>query len=339
MKMNLTGCLLASVTLAASLLAFAASPAGPASGQNGPLPLVITTFVETPEEIVWAGVLVESLRTFGGRLKDAPIWVYASEEFRAAESASLARLASLGADVRIGRADDRAIWYPLARKVFAAAQAEAEAAGKVGILARLDPDTIFLDEPEEFILPGGKDLGYRPVFHRTISPLYDEPLDAYWARAYELMGIQASEVFPVVTPADGDTIRAYFQAGCVVVRPERGTLRKWEAMLSLLAADPEIKEICGTDPRKRLFTFQVALAGAILKGLPRSALYAFSDRINYPIFFKELFGAKRDFHDLSGAVTVRYEQLFANPPPDWDKKLTGPADKVAWIKERFARQD
>ena len=307
--------------------------------QEKPTPLVITTFLETREEIAWARVMVESLRTFGGSLKNAPVWVYVSEDFRAAESESLNGFASLGAEIRTSRVEESATWFPLARKVFAASQAETEAAGKIAILARLDPDTIFLGEPVEFILPGDKDLGYRPVFHRTISPLYEEPLDTYWSRAYELMGIQASEVFPVVTPADGDAIRAYFQAGCVVVRPERGILKRWEAMFSLLADDPLIKEICGGDPRKRLFTFQVALVGAVLKGLPRPAMHTFSDRVNYPIFFKEMFGAKRDFHDLSNAVTVRYEQLFANPPPDWDKKLTGPADKIAWIKDRLGRRD
>jgi hypothetical protein len=306
-------------------------------GQEEPVPLVITTFVETPEEILWASIMVESLRTFGGRLKDAPVWVYASKEFRAAESESLARIASFGAEVRTGRSEEGVTWFPLSGKVVAASQAETEAAGKVAYLARLDPDTIFLDEPDEFLLPGDKDLGYRPVFHRTISPLYEEPLDVYWSRAYELMGIKASEIFPVVTPADGETIRPYFQAGCIVVRPERGIMRKWEEMLSLLAADPLIKESCGTDPRKRYFTFQVALTGAVLKGLPRAAMHAFSDRVNYPIFFKEMFGAKREFHDLNRVVTVRYEQFFANPPPGWDKKLTGPADKIAWIKERFSR--
>ena len=330
---------LAAFIATAGLLPSPASASVPTGKPELPVRLVVTTFVETAEEIHWASVMVESLRTFGGRLKDAPVWVYASEGFWAAESGRLARLASLGAEVRTGRAEESVTWFPLARKVFAAAQAEAEAAGKAVILARLDPDTIFLGEPEDFILPGGKDLGYRPVFHRTISPLYEEPLDAYWSRAYELMGIRASEVFPVVTPADGDTIRAYFQAGCIVVRPERGIMRKWEAMLALLAADPLIKEICGTDSRKRLFTFQVALVGAVLKGLPRTALHAFPDRINYPIFFKEIYGAKRDFLDLSRAVTVRYEGLLANPPPDWDKKLAGPADKIAWIREHLARQD
>jgi len=52
-----------------------------------------------------------------------------------------------------------------------------------------------------------------------------------------------------------------------------------------------------------------------------------------------LHGTKSYFHDLRDAVTVRYERRFENHPPDWDKRLAGPADRIAWIKERLGRQD
>ncbi len=302
-------------------------------------PIVFTTFIETEDEIRRAQVMVESLRTFGDRFKDAPVWVYVSEQFLAAESESLARFTYFAAEVRTGKAPENATWFYLARKVFAAAQAESAARGKAAVLARLDPDTIFIREPAEFILPEGKNLGYRSVFHRNISPLYDEPLDAYWSRAYKSMGIRETAVFPMITPADEDTIRPYFQAGCVVVRPEKGIMKKWEDMLVLLAEDPIIREISEREPRKRLFTFQVALTGAILNAVERDEMLEFSARINYPVFFREMFGAKKDFHDISDAVTVRYEHFFQNPPLDWERKLKGPADRIAWIKKRFSRQD
>ncbi len=304
-----------------------------------PAPIIFTTFIEVREEILPARIMVESLRTFGGRFRDAPVWVYVSKELLAAESESLARFADLGAEVRTGEAPQSAIWFYLARKVFAAAQAESSAKGRAAVLARLDPDTIFIREPEEFILPEGKDLGYRPVFHRNICPLYHEPTDAYWSRAYEVMGIRESAVFPMVTPADDDTIRPYFQAGCVVARPEKGIMKKWAEMLIRLAGDPVIRKLSEQEPRKRLFTFQVALTGAILNVVERDKMLEFSHRINYPIFFKEMFGAKKDFHDISGAVTVRYEHFFQNPPPDWETILKGPADRIAWIKARFNRSD
>jgi hypothetical protein len=52
-----------------------------------------------------------------------------------------------------------------------------------------------------------------------------------------------------------------------------------------------------------------------------------------------MFGAKKDFHDITGAVTVRYEHFLQNTPPDWDRKLAGPANRIAWIKERFGGED
>jgi hypothetical protein len=302
-------------------------------------PLVVTTFVEFPDELPRLEVMVESLRTFGGRFKDAPVWAYVAGELLESPSEALDEAERLGAEIRTISAPEDVAWYFLVRKVFAAAHAEAEAAGKAAILARLDPDTIFVDEPAEYILPEGKTMGWRPVFHRNISPLFDEPLDDYWSRAYEVMGVRNASVFPMVTPADDDKIRPYFQAGCVVVRPERGIMRKWEENLVLLAADPSIRVSCEKDQRQRTFTFQVALTGAVLNGLERRELLAFSDRINYPIFFREMFGAKKDFHDITGAVTVRYEHFLQNTPPDWDRKLAGPADRIAWIKERFGGED
>ncbi len=302
-------------------------------------PLVFTTFVEFPDELARLSVMVESLRTFGGRYRAAPFWAYIADEILAADPEALDAAQALGADIRTISIPDDAAWYFLSRKVFAAAHAEKEAAGGAGILARLDPDTIFIDEPAEFVLPAGKVLGWRTVFHRNISPLFNESLDEYWARAYEVMGINEASVFPMITPADNDRIRPYFQAGCVVVRPERGIMKKWEEMLISLARDPSIKEICRGDRLKRTFTFQVALIGAILNSVDRSEMHPFSDRINYPIFFKEMFGGKKDFHDITDMVTIRYEYFLQNTPPDWDRKLEGPADKIAWVKERFTKKD
>jgi hypothetical protein len=48
-----------------------------------------------------------------------------------------------------------------------------------------------------------------------------------------------------------------------------------------------------------------------------------------------MFGAKRDFHNIMDAVTIRYESFFDNAPPDWDKVLIGPPDRVAWLKSKF----
>ena len=196
---------------------------------------------------------------------------------------------------------------------------------------------MFLAEPREMILPPGTALGYRPVFHRNISPLSSEPLDEPWQRAYDLMKVRSDAVFPMPTVADGDSIRPYFQAGCLVVRPSRGLLRKWLESFATLGGDRELRAMCERNGRWRTFAFQVALTGVVLNELSRSEMLLLPDSVNYPVFFKEMFGAERDFHDITGAVTIRYEHFFDDPPPDWDRQLTGPADRIAWLQGRFGK--
>jgi hypothetical protein len=302
---------------------------------TAPRKIIFATFADRESDLARIQIMVESIRTFAGRFKDVPVWVYLTEGLLASESEHLEEIESRGGEFRLGQAPEEAIWFFPSGKVFASAQAETEAAGKTDILAWLDPDTIFLKEPGEFLLSKGKTLGYRPVMHRNISPLYSEPLDDFWRRAYRDMSIPESLAFPMGTVADGEIIRPYFNAGCLVVRPERGLLRKWAETFPLLYKDPVLKEMCRQDERKRIFIHQVALSGAVLKYLGRSEMLELSNRINYPIFFREMFGAKRNFHDIREAVTIRYESFFDNAPPDWDKVLTGPPDRIAWLKEHF----
>ncbi len=301
-----------------------------------PQPIIFASFAESPQQIEHVRLLATSIRTFAGAYKDAPVRLYAPAGLIAEGSETLKSLAALDVEVRHSTAPAAALWFFYAAKVYAAAQAEADAVGEATILAWLDDDTVVLQEPDEFLLPAGKNLGYRPVMHKNVGLFYNEPMDAFWGRAFALLDVKESSIFPVVTPADGDTLRTYINAGCLAVRPERGLLSRWAACFSVLHPDPELTEMCRQDQAKRIFIHQVALAGAILTHLARDEMVEFSDRINYPIFFESKFGAKRDFHDLTGVVTFRHEAYFKDPAPDWEEQLTGPADRIAWIKTHIA---
>lgn len=316
-------------------LALAFSLAGARSSAAVHPQIIIATFAEQEPDLESIRVMIESIRTYAGRFKDSPVWVYLTEPLLGSKSGHLEKIESLGGEFKTGQAPEEATWFYLSRKVFASAKAEEAIEGKAEFLAWLDVDTIFLQEPGEFLLPKEKSLGFRPVMHRNISPLFEEPLDEFWQRAYKNMSVSESLVFPMVTVADGERIRPYVNAGCLIVRPERGLLRKWAETFPLLYKDPVLKEMCRQDERKRVFLHQVALSGAVMRHLKREEMLEFSSRINYPIFFREMFGAKKEFHDIKDAVTIRYESFFDNPPPDWDRLLSGPADRIAWLKEKF----
>ena len=319
---------IASVTALALASAACAGDPSPADLR----PIVFASFAESPQQVEHVRLLAASIRTFAGAYKDAPVRLYTPAGLIAEGSEARKSLSALGVEIRHSTAPAAALWFFYAAKVYAAAQAEAEAVGEATILAWLDDDTVVLQQPDEFLLPAGKNLGYRPVMHKNVGLFYKEPMDAFWGRAFALLGVKEASIFPVVTPADGDTLRTYINAGCLAIRPKRGLLGRWAECFSVVHPDPELTEMCRQDSAKRIFIHQVALAGAILTHLARDEMIEFSDRLNYPIFFESTFGAKRDFHDLSGVVTFRHEAYFKKPAPDWEEQLTGPADRIAWIK-------
>jgi len=297
-------------------------------------PLVFVSFVGNDVQLARVGNLTASIREFAGRYAEAPIWVYGPAELLARDTAALNRLNALGVEVKTIAVPDETAWYFGSGMVMAAAKAEIEASGVARVVVLMGSDTIVLDEPSEFDLADGVNLGYRPVMHKNINPLMSEPLSPYWLRAYEILGVKEASFFPMVTPADSDTIRPYFNAGCIAVRPEIGLFGKWAESHKLLCADSAIRAMCEQEILRRIFTFQVALTGTILNNGSRSEMAGISDQYNYPIFFKEMYGAKRDFHDINGIVTMRYEHFFDNPIPGWETTLQGPPDKIAWLKKQ-----
>lgn len=317
--------------LFASALALSPGDAG-GTERRAVAPIFFATYADDAGSLENTRLLALSLRTFGGAHREAPIRLYLPQGFTPVESDTLKALRDLGVEIRASGWPEGADGFFYGPKPYAAAQAEADARGEAAVLAWLDDDTVVLQEPGEFLLPAGKSLGYRPVMHRNIGLLYDAPLDAFWGRIYELLAVPSSSLFPVVTPADGETLRPYINAGCLAVRPERGLFARWAECFTTLYRDSLLTEMCRADRPKGIFIHQAALAGAILTHLSRAEMLELSDRINYPIFFQQMFGAKRTFNDITGVVTFRHESFFRDPTPDWERELQGPADRRAWIK-------
>lgn len=299
--------------------------------------LIFGVFAEGDEQLKHALILVESIRTFTGKYHNSPVWVYVPEEAHENIGFFREKFCAFGAKVKGSKAPKAALQFPYARKVFAAAQAEDEALGKTDILIWMDDDTVFLKEPDEFLLNKGVSFGYRPVMHQLIGSLYSEPVDEFWSRVYQKLDVPQSSIFPMTTPADNKTIRPYFNAGLLVVRPERGILRKWAFNFPLLYEDPVFVGWCRKDRYKLIFLHQVALAGAVLNMLKKEEMTEMSFRVNYPVFFDRLFDADKDFSSIEDAVTIRYDVFFRKAPPNWDKTLRGPKEKIIWLKERMSK--
>jgi len=301
--------------------------------------IIFAGFAEGSEQLSHMLVFVESVRKFAGSFRDAPIWIYVPEASTEKYKKILDKISVLHADIHESSAPEAALKYYFSRKVFAAAEAEAQAETQTEILAWMDEDTIILKEPKDFLLAHDKSLGYRPVMHQNIGSLYSESPDVFWSRVYKNLSLPESALFPMVSPADQRTLRPYFNAGLMVVRPKRGILRKWPGNFKKLYQDPVFAEMCQKDVYKRIFLHQAALVGAILNTLNKEEMFEFSHNYNYPLFFHEKFEATRKFGDISDAYTTRYDIYFREPAPGWSERLKGPEEIIAWLKEKFPEKE
>lgn len=299
--------------------------------------VVFATFAESEEQLAHVVLLAESIRTFGGRLKDAPIYVFAPTALGVDESIRENLVRRWRVEIRRSAPPPEADWLYFSSKVYAAGKAEAEAEEAGAVLVWMDEDTIVLQEPAAVALPEGVQLAYRPVMHNRSGTLYGKPPNEFWRRIYEVFEIDDSLLFPMITPADRQKINAYFNAGLLIVRPGHGVLRAWGSEFTKLYRDSVLADMCRTDITHRIFLHQTALVGAVLHRLQPSQMMELDDTYNYPMFFRRMYGADQEFDDIGEVVTLRYDVYFRDPDPDWSSQLRGPAEKITWLAERLGK--
>ncbi len=300
--------------------------------------IIFATYAETDEELHHALYLAESIRAYAGRYRNAPIWVYMAETFAPTDAQVTKTLEELGVEIKTSRAPEASRHFYFAGKTFASGLAEAVAEKKASLLVWMDEDTIILQEPDAFALPDRIGLAYRPVMHNRSGTLYGRPPNEFWRRIYDQLDIDGSLLFPMVTPADQQTINAYFNAGLLVVRPEQGILRAWGESFEVLYEDSVLAGMCDDDITNKIFLHQTALVGAVLHTLKKHEMLELSKQYNYPIFFHQQFDATAAFESIENVVTLRYDIYFRNPDPEWASKLKGDPQKIAWLKERLGRE-
>ncbi len=297
--------------------------------------IVFASFAQDESELEQALVLAKSLRSFGGSLENSTFWLYLP-----AESPKLAekigdRALELNIEIKTSPTPEAAQWFYYSGKTFAAGNAEGAAAEHFKILAWLDADNIIVQEPKDFLLKDGVYFGWRPVMLKLIGSDYQKPPDEFWARLYEKLSVKPESVFPITTPVDNEQIRAYFNAGILIVRPERGILRKWSVFYEKIYSDPFYQVECKKDVKKRIFLHQTALAGAVLNMLKRDEMVCLDEKYNYPFFFFDKYPVEKQFKSLDEAITIRHDGIMYQDK-QWKEKMKDTSTIADWIKKEFS---
>jgi len=282
----------------------------------------------TPGTDLQTVVLVRSIRAFGGEFSHNPIWIFCPGPISRAAQEELLWLDVRLIPIQIAPA---ARSFPLATKVFTAATAEQMALDETDLLIWMDSDTLVINPPHELLLPDHTVLGCCPVHLKLINSPYDAPPDPFWTLIYQQCRAVADHIFPVMTVIDRQRIRATFNAGLLVVRPERRLLQFWRENFLRLYNDPAFQEFYRQNSLYQIFMHQAVLSGTIFAHLDREEIHQFSPLVNYPLHLHADHPNPPD--DINGLVTCRYDIFFQTLR--WQERLPATGDLLDWITEQF----
>ncbi|MFX0034621.1 MAG: flavin reductase family protein [Candidatus Hermodarchaeota archaeon] len=251
-------------------------------------------------------ILAASIRKFGESLSDYPIWVLIPELEENINKELKNLFLSLNVDL-IPFATEDEPKFPFINYVFAAAKAESLAKKKARLLAWLGSNTIIFNEPKHFILDDDKNLGYRPVHHVNIGSFYDEPMDPFWEQVYQKCNISKEQIFPMKTHVDHNKIRPYFNAGCLIVRPEKGLLQSWWNSYRELYNEQCFNDYYNKNYIYAIFIHQAILSGVILSTMERIELYELPFDYNYPLNLYYNCPFVYRAKNVNKLITARYE--------------------------------
>lgn len=259
-------------------------------------------------------LLAASIREFGGTSKDVTIRLYVPSG-RSLAPATAAKARDLNVEVREYRPDTSLSAYPFAQKGVAAAAAEKDAEGEASLLIWFDRDSLVLGDLSALALPGGKTLGFRPVNARNIGRGAEMPLDPFWARAYELGGLDPETAGVTSTYMEAAPLHFYIAAGIVAVRPERGVLRKWAELSTRYATDSVIPALCRKNASLLLFMHQAALSVAAASLVPEAERLEYPPNVMYPLNFWSTDDEGRRPRSIDAVLTLRYDMTLEGE--DW----------------------
>ncbi len=254
-------------------------------------------------------MLFDSLRTFGGELANSPCIMLIPKKGghlpdRAKEQLSVLDVRLIPFDI-----DEESARFPLASLVYAAAKAERQVRSETEILVWMNEDTLIVRPPVDFLLHKGIDFAYMPVHHNRIGSIYEKPPDAFWSLIYQHCGVEEDKVFPMETCTRDNTIRAYFNAGLLVVRPEQRLLEKWLDHFRRLYQHPDFIPFFKEDVLYMVFMHQAVLSGVVLSMFSKDELLELPETFNYPLHLHQEYPIEYRPQGLNNLITCRYEGI------------------------------
>lgn len=291
-------------------------------------PTLFLTLVRTIRERACARTLIDSLRAFGGPLSDCPIWLFEARP----ESAPCQSLAGAGVQIIPLSVPEAVRHYFFADKVYACARAEEMAGPGVRSLVWIDPACLVIKPPLLFELAPPCDAAFRPVHIKNVGLGAAEPLDGFWQKTYETLGVGDVPV-TVESFVDGQRLRAYFNSHAFAVNPAQGLLGRWLEHFAALVADRAFQAHFCQDELHQVFLHQAVLSALLVTSLDAARLCILPPDYNYPYNLHRSVPPERRAAALNDLVCIAYEDRALAPAAIDDIALHEPLK--SWLAARY----
>lgn len=266
------------------------------------------TGIADPAQIHPVRLLIASLRAFGGEISQAHFWVFATKGVQE----SCVELTGEGIEVQPLDIPESIRGYLFDEKVTACARAEELCGAGVSSLVWIDPQCLILQPPLLFDLGSDYDAAVRPVHIRNVGSSAGEPPDSYWQAIHQAAGVSAVE-WTIESFIDRQRLRAYFNSHAFAVKPQKGLLRRWQALFTDRVNHAEFQQACCQDEPHRVFLFQALLSTLLATELEPARIRILPPAYNYPYHLHGRVPAERRPAALDDLVCLTYEERSIQP--------------------------
>jgi hypothetical protein len=221
---------------------------------------VFVMTVKDRQELRQTRLLIQSLRAFGGELRNCPVWVYVPD----GSAVTTSDFKGLKTEIYPLDIPDTVRNYWFARKVCTCTQAERAATQDIHSLIWAGYDCLIIQAPVLLQLRTEYDAAFRPVHGRNVGLPVCEPLNDFWQAIYERIKLPESTL-SVESYVDCQQLRAYFNSHIFSWNPRIGLGQCWFEVFSALVGDQSFQAKACQEIQYQVFLHQAILSALVEK--------------------------------------------------------------------------
>lgn len=287
--------------------------------------LGIIIVVESGDLEQKAKLLIDSIRTFGGGVKDSKIWTVKPRKGKALREATLKFLQDKG--VELIDVDLNKHWrlYGLANKIYATAYIEENYGHLYETLLFLDSDTVVIDHIDIDILEGKYEVSIKPEDGDLFS--LKEESRSFWEMIFKACEVNQSNIWTVRTAVTQVEVAAYFNSGVIFSSARSKLFSQWLKNFKNIVKNQKAYHL---PYRGYYFLEQALLTGTILNLFTKDEIKILNNEYNYPLNFQKELEEKGLYKNCPIKI-LHYHKLFRN---EWAEDIAIlPLRTRSWLKQ------